>query len=131
MANMSTYGTLFSAGTLVGEISSISFGGVAVSAIDVSILSSAASQYAAGYADGGTVTITMIVAPATQSAVQSMTSSSVQYAIKLGGAVIGKPAIGFNAFIQGQTFEAQPDGVLMSTLTLRIDGVVTVTTQLT
>ena len=129
MANMSTYGTLFSTGTLVGEISNISLGGVSVTAIDVSVLTSAASQYAAGYADGGTVTITMMVAPQTQSAVQANTSTSVAYLIKLGGATVGKPSIGFNAFIQGQTFEAQPDGVLMSTLTLRIDGAVTIATQ--
>jgi len=126
---MSTYGTLFSTGTLVGEISSISLGGVSVTSIDVSVLTSAASQYAAGYADGGTVTITMMVAAATQSSVQSNTTQSVAYLIKLGGAVAGKPSIGFNAFIQGQTFEATPDGVLMSTLTLRIDGAVTIATQ--
>ena len=129
MGNMSTYGTLFSTGTLVGEISSISLGGVSVTAIDVSVLTSAASQYAAGYVDGGTVTITMMVAAQTQSSVQSNTSTSVAYLIKLGGAVVGKPSIGFNAFIQGQTFEATPDGVLMSTLTLRIDGAVSIATQ--
>ena len=132
MASMSTYGTFFSNGTIVGEISSISFGGVSATAIDVSILSSTASQYAAGYADGGTVTITMMVFPATQQQIQANdTVGAGSYAIKLGGAVVGKPSIGFNAYIQGLTFEAQPDGVLMATLTLRIDGVVSITTQLT
>lgn len=126
---MSAFGTIFSTGTLVGEITGITFGGITVSPIDVSVLTSAEKLYIAGFADGGTITVSMMAAAAAPSALASNTTTSVAYVIQFGGAGVTKPTVGFNAFIQSLTFEAQVDGVVMSTLTLRIDGAVTIANQ--
>lgn len=126
---MSTYGTLFSAGTIVGEIQTISFGGVSVTAIDVSILTTASKKYAAGFSDGGSITLTMMAAPAAQQQIEANSTTSSAYSIKFGTPATGNPQVNFNAFRQSQTFEAQPDGVIMTTLVLRTDGAVTVVGQ--
>lgn len=126
---MSTYGTLFLTGTIVGEISSISLGGVQVTAIDVSVLTSSSKSYVAGFSDGGSITITMMAAASTQQVIEANTATSTAYQINVGGTVVGNPKVNFNAFRQSQTFEAQPDGVIMTTLVLRTDGAVVVATQ--
>ena len=126
---MSAFGTIFSTGTLVGEITGITFGGITVTPIDVSVLTSADKLYIAGFSDGGSITVSMMAAPAAPSLLSSNTTTSVSYVIQFGGAGTTKPTVSFAAFIQSLTFEAQVDGVVMSTLTLRIDGAVTIANQ--
>ena len=126
---MSTYGTLFLTGTIIGEINNISIGGVSVTAIDVSILTSTAKSYVAGFSDGGSITITMMATAVSQQVIQANTTTSSAYQINVGGTVATNPKINFNAFRQSQTFEAQPDGVVMTTLVLRTDGAVVVGIQ--
>jgi len=122
---ISSYGTLFSTGSVAGEITNISFGGVTASAIDVTKLVDADKSYICGFADGGTVTVTCYCS-ATPTTIAKNTATTTSFMISLGGATSTYPTVSFSAYVQAVSFEAAVDAAVMVTYTLRISGAVTI-----
>lgn len=128
----SAYGSTFStAGTgvnqILGEITSISFGGVTAAQIDVTSLSDADKKYVIGNADGGTITVSCFTIGGAPSVPQSGASTPTAYAITFGSTGAGRPIAGFNAYIQNTVVEASVDNAVTTTYTLRISGTVAFT----
>jgi hypothetical protein len=121
---ISSYGTLFSTGSVVGEITNIRFGGVSASSIDVTKLVDADKSYICGFADGGTVTVTCYCNGA-PTAIAKNTATTTSFVVSLGGATSTYPTVSFSAYVQGVSFEAAVDAAVMVTYTLRISGAVT------
>ena len=125
----SAYGSSFTtgAGSIIGEITAISFGGIVASQIDVTALTDADKKYVMGFADGGTITVTCFTTNASPAFPTSGNSTPTAFAITFGSAGLGRPIAGFSAFIQSTVVEAAVDSAVTTTYTLRITGAVTFT----
>lgn len=125
----SAYGSSFTTGqgTIIGEITAISFGGVTASQIDVTSLTDTDKKYVMGFADGGTITVTCFTTLVAPTLPTSGNASPVTFAITFGSAGLGRPIANFAAYVQSTVVEATVDAAVTTTYTLRITGAVTFT----
>jgi phage head maturation protease len=124
MAVISSTGTtLTGAGTVIGEITAISFAGVSATEIDVSNLASYDKTFILGTVDGGTVEITVNAIGTAPSVLNAGSATPTVWAIRFGGVGVGY-SVGFSAYIQGVKAEAGVDQVVKTTYTLQISSLV-------
>jgi hypothetical protein len=112
---LSSQGTLFTTGGVVGEVTAISVSGVSVAEIDVTALADTVKKYVTGTLDGGTVEITanFTAAPTMP---QHGAETPSQFTITWGGSV----AQTFYAFIVGMSIDASVDQQVVVKYTLRV-----------
>ena len=125
----SAYGSTFTtgAGSILGEITNISFGGITATQIDVTALTDTDKKYVVGFADGGTITVSCFTTAAVPSLPTSGNSSPTSFVITFGSAGAGRPIATFTAYLQNTVIEAAVDAAVTTTYTLRISGTVVFT----
>ena len=122
---ISSTSTTFVLGTgeIIGEVTSISFGGIGATAIDTTQMSSTSKSYVLGTMDGGTVEITCNMTNAIPTMPLSGDATSTSYSVRFG---LTGPVVTFSGYISGTSFEASVDSQVITTYTIRITGAVTV-----
>lgn len=131
MAAISSVGSGFITGSVIGSITAISFGGVSATEIDVTSIVSTFKEYVMGTVDGGTVDISVnLNAGALATMPTAGASTPTLFNLRLGAynAVAGQnsPALGFSAFIQKSSFDVGVDKQVTASYTLRISSLVTI-----
>jgi hypothetical protein len=123
---VSSQGITLSTGTLVGEITAISFSGVSVAEIDVTSISDTVKKYVTGTLDGGTVEITanFTTAP-TMPSQGAETPSSFGITIPTTTPTV----LSITAFVVGMSIDASVDQQVVVKYTLRISNSVLGTTN--
>jgi hypothetical protein len=117
---VSSQGITLSTGTLVGEITAISFSGVSVAEIDVTSISDTVKKYVTGTLDGGTVEITANFTTAPTMPSQGAESpSSFIITLPTGSPQLTLP---FSAFVVGMSIDASVDQQIVVKYTLRISN---------
>jgi len=116
---LSSQGISLTTGTLVGEITAISFSGVSVAEIDVTSISDTVKKYVTGTLDGGTVEIT-----ANFTAAPTMPSQGAESPSSFIITLPTSPAITlpFYAFVVGMSIDASVDQQVVVKYTLRISN---------
>jgi len=131
---ISSYNSSFitGSGSIIGEITAISFSGISAAEIDVTSLTSTTKNYVLGTADGGTVEITCnmnATAPALPTSGSATATSFVVRFGPVGTATLPSVTATFSAFIANTSFEAAVDSQVVTTYTLRISGAITMGTS--
>ena len=123
---VSSQGISLSTGTLVGEITAISFSGVSVAEIDVTTISDTVKKYVTGTLDGGTVEIT-----ANFTAAPTMPSHGAETPSSFGITIptTTPTVLSFSAFVVGMSIDASVDQQVVVKYTLRISNSVLGTTN--
>jgi len=110
---------------IIGEVTAISFSGIAAAEIDVTMLSDTTKKYVLGTADGGTVEVTCNMTGAAPSLPVSGDATPSNYIVRFGGA--GNPRANFSGYIVSTAFDAGVDSQVTTTYTIRISGAITMT----
>lgn len=131
MAAISSVGSGFITGSVIGSITAISFGGVQATEIDVTSIVSTFKEYVMGTIDGGTVDISVnLNAGALASMPTAGANTPTVFNLRLGAysgtPSLNSPALGFSAFIQKSSFDVGVDKQVTASYTLRISSLVTI-----
>ena len=137
MPNISSVGTKFTtgSGSIIGDITSLSFSGISCAEVDVTALSSTSKSYVLGTLDGGTVEVgvNLVTGASGYTSLSVPTAGNAtptSFVIRFGKGDAGTtyvPSLGFDAYIQQASVEAGIDAPVSATYTLRITGAVTLT----
>lgn len=136
MPNISSVGTKFTtgSGSIIGDITSLSFSGISCAEVDVTTLSSTTKSYVLGTLDGGTVEVgvNLVTGGAGYTSLSTPTAGNAtptNFVIRFGkgnsATTTFVPQLTFDAYIQQVSVEAGIDAPVSATYTLRITGAVT------
>ena len=133
---ISSYASQFTtgAGSIIGEITAISFSGITAAEIDVTQLSDTTTKYVLGTADGGTIEVSCNTTNAVIALPTSGNASPTSFVIRFGPqGTVSTPSVlaTFTAYISNTSVEASVDQQVTTTYTLRLTGAITMSTSTT
>lgn len=126
----SLYRTSVTAANKIAEVNSITGPNCSRTQIDVTSLDSTGGyrEFIGGFRDGGEVTLNMNFTPETYGLMQNdfEDDANQDYIIELGNAE--QTQLSFSAFVQSLGFSIPTDDKITADVTLKLSGVVTITT---